>query len=440
MPNTNVPRLCGGTFFLQILRMKKPSTRTKDEGKKGIKDEVNNQRVLEALIRFFKPQFKPDSVGDTFVGNVSEYRACKVNSGTNLPFDDDHSIEKFDALVKSNYQQVAKQMSKFVDRFVDSESDKVYSVIRALLQTVKDDATIADSDVFFMGRPICKAELVQETTIKLDAFLLGLWHFIVMNRKNNLDGRATFEAWNKQAGTGKSWKYISRIGEDYPVKITIQRLSGETYEEAGSPYEEEVLEEDTEEYVSEEDNSPEFIEYRQLFQSLHIEQTVNNFFGAPGSTQINNNFAPIYMGATVPVLPEYRKIDKDDYYHLLIGYEYSERVHVGLDRALTEYISDDVKGTFSLDDANRMSGIQVLLMPEIQDMEKEQIATVGIVTKVKKQDNGAVLYIQKGFTLPSGKIRENMELFGISHIFELNRTHWTIKRINLKEALEDAGL
>ena len=111
-----------------------------------------------------------------------------------------------------------------------------------------------------------------------------------------------------------------------------------------------------------------------------------------------------------------------------------------MDRALTEYISDDVKGTFSLDDADRMSGIQVLLMPEIQDMEKEQTAIVGMVTKVKKQDNGAVLYIQKGFTLPSEKIRENMELFGISHIFELNRTHWTIKRINLKEALEDAGL
>ena len=203
-----------------------------------------------------------------------------------------------------------------------------------------------------------------------------------------------------------------------------------------------MLEEDTEEYESEEDNSPEFIEYKQFFQSLQLTQTVNNFFGTPGSTQINNNFAPIYMGSIAPVLPEVRntKIDKDDYYHLLVGYESKERILVDTERALTEYISDDVKNTFSLDDTDRMSGIQMLLMPEIQDTEKEQTAMVGMLTKVKKQDNGVVLYIQNGPTFPSVKVKENMELFGINHIFELNRTHWTIKKINLKEAMEDAGL
>ena len=442
MSNTDVPRLCGGTFFLQILRMGKPPTRTKDEGRRGIKDEVNNQRVLEALIRFFKPEFKPDSDGDTFVGNVSEYRACKVSTGTNLPFEDDYYIDQFDVLIKSNYQPVAKQMSRFVDSFIDVESDKVYSVIRALLQTVKDDTSIKDSDVFFMDKPITKAELAQETTITLETFLLGLWHFIVVNRKNNLVGRDTFKEWNKQAGQGKPWKYTSRIGEDYPIKITAQRLNGQAFKKDDASYEEEVLEEDTKEYESEEDNYPEFIEYKQFFQSLHLTQTVNNFFGAPGSTQINNNFAPIYMGSISPVLPEARntKIDKDDYYHLLVGYESKERILVDTERALTEYISDDVKNTFSLDDTERMSGIQVLMMPEIQDTEKEQTAMVGMLTKVKKQDNGVVLYIQKGQTFPSVKVKENMELFGISHMFELNRTHWTIKKINLKEAMEDAGL
>ena len=34
---------------------------------------------------------------------------------------------------------------------------------------------------------------------------------------------------------------------------------------------------------------------------------------------------------------------------------------------------------------------------------------------------------------------KNMELFGINHKFELNRTHWTIKKINLEEAMEDAA-
>ena len=57
MPDEVYPRLCGGTFFLQLLRMKKPSSRSKADGRLGEKDSVNNQRVLEALIRFFSPDF-----------------------------------------------------------------------------------------------------------------------------------------------------------------------------------------------------------------------------------------------------------------------------------------------------------------------------------------------------------------------------------------------
>ena len=443
MTNMNIPRLCGGTFFLQILRTKKSSTRTKDEGRRGIKDEVNNQRILESLILFFDPEFKTPPGGDSFKKSVSGYRYCAVRDVTGTPFTGGHvSFQKFDTAVKSNDKHIISLMKGFIDKYIQLDRNKIYPVIYTLLQTVKDDITIADSDIFYMGKPITKAELVQETTITLETFLLGLWHFIVLNRENNLVGRDTIESWTIGDLKKRNRKYIGKTGEDYPIKITVQRLNGQTFKETDFSYEEEVLEEDTEEYESEEDNSPEFIEYKQFFQSLQLTQTVNNFFGTPGSTQINNNFAPIYMGSIAPVLPEVRntKIDKDDYYHLLVGYESKERILVDTERALTEYISDDVKNTFSLDDTDRMSGIQMLLMPEIQDTEKEQTAMVGMLTKVKKQDNGVVLYIQNGPTFPSVKVKENMELFGINHIFELNRTHWTIKKINLKEAMEDAGL
>ena len=250
MTNMNIPRLCGGTFFLQILRMKKPSTRTKDEGRRGIKDEVNNQRVLEALIHFFDPEFKTPPGGDSFKKSVSGYRYCAERDVTGTPFTGGHvSFDKFDTAVKSNDKRILSLMKDFIDRFIRTDRNKMYPVIYALLQTVKDDATIADSDVFFMGRPTTKAELVQETTITLETFLLGLWHFIVMNRRNNLDGSATIESWTI-GGKNRERKYIGKTGDNYPLNITIQRLNGETFEEAGSPYAAEVLEEDTEEYVS----------------------------------------------------------------------------------------------------------------------------------------------------------------------------------------------
>lgn len=87
-----------------------------------------------------------------------------------------------------------------------------------------------------------------------------------------------------------------------------------------------------------------------------------------------------------------------------------------------------------------MAMIPVLIMPEINDESREQIAVTGIVTKVKTQDNGVVLYVQEGLSFPTSIVKDKMSLFGINHAFELNRTHWTIKKINLQEAMEDAGI
>ena len=72
----NVPRLCGGTFFLQVLRMKKPMSRKPSKALEGEKDRVNNQRVLEALIQLFDPKFMVYA-DSTFKGDTSDYRACK---------------------------------------------------------------------------------------------------------------------------------------------------------------------------------------------------------------------------------------------------------------------------------------------------------------------------------------------------------------------------
>lgn len=436
MPNVDVPRLCGGTFLTQLLRMKKPPTRANEYCLRGVRDEVNNQRMLEALIRFFDPDFMT-TCDDTFKTDVSAYLSCSKDKGANLPFTKKYYGDKMDAFnmaVMGKYSSVQKLMEDFVDRFIDLK--KVTPPVCALLQTIQDDVTIKNDTIFYMGEMgnLTKAQLKNQKSIILENLLLGIWHFILLNRQDTTIGKKTYVEWNKYQGEGKRWEYGSDIGENIKG-IEVKRANGDVLTNCKKNDEEpEYIKEDTEEYVSDDYVSPALEDYRKVFQQLVIIN--NNFYGAPGSTNIQNNYGNITINA-VPSHPT-QVIDKSDYYHLVVGYEFAPRIRVATDRALREYISIDVKETFPLTETDSMIDIPVLVMPELNDKEKEQIVVVGTMTKVKTQDNGVMLYIQKNSTFPAELIKNNMELFGVSHIFELTRTHWTIKKINLEEAMEDA--
>lgn len=434
MSNADVPRLCGGTFLTQLLKTKKPSSRSKAEGLSGEKDSVNNQRVLEALIHIFYPEFTI-TCDDTFKTDVSAYLACDKAQGTNLPFTAKHCgnhLNIFDSLIKTKYAVLLNQMVEFVDTYL--KRDNIKSVVCALLQTIQEDTSITNDTVFYMGKmgDLTKAQLSQVDTVNLECFLLGIWHFILLNRPNNKVGRATFLEWNKCMGPGKPWEYVSRIGED--VDVHILRDNGDCVEHnAEEEPETVILSEDTEEYIPDGTISPSLYQYQQLI--------INNFYGAPGSNNVQYNYGTINIGVPAPLpAPSIPTIDKAEYYHLVVGYEFSKRIRVHTDRALTEHISDEVKNTFSFADPESMTGIHVLVMSELKWKKDYPTVKVGVVTKVKKQDNGVVLYIDEESEFPVEIIENNMELFGIDHIFELNRTHWTIKKINLEEAMEDAEI
>jgi len=286
MPSEVYPRLCGGTFFLQLLRMKKPSSRSKADGRLGEKDTVNNQRVLEALIRFFAPNFQVYA-DNTFKGDTSDYRACKAEAGENLPFDTRTDFSRFDSMIKNNYETAQNKMVSFVSKYIlGCDKDIVGIVTRALLQLIADDKSIKADDEFYMGQmgcPIKKELLIQQNEIILEPFLLGIWHFVLLNRPNNGIGRDTFLSWNHRDGSNKPWKYKSTIGERYP-DLRVRRVSedpGTVYsplpdeDDAPQDFEDEILEEDREEYTSQPENDP----VDKMFRTVFFNQNVLNNYG-----------------------------------------------------------------------------------------------------------------------------------------------------------------
>ncbi len=131
------------------------------------------------------------------------------------------------------------------------------------------------------------------------------------------------------------------------------------------------------------------------------------------------------------------------YFNLIIGYNPFEKnyIVVARQRALTEYISDDVRSEFAALDEKAIGKIKK--MPAIISSEREdndgQHAVFAFISDIKIQDNGIKVYFQRYFPIPFSFLIDNQSALAM-HGFELTRTHWTIKKIDLIEVMYEAGV
>lgn len=122
------------------------------------------------------------------------------------------------------------------------------------------------------------------------------------------------------------------------------------------------------------------------------------------------------------------------------------RFFVPPDRALTESIDAGLKrqlASLSESAKARIKTFPSLFMSEIDRKEIGQTAYYGFVTDIIVQGNGIRIEFQKLCSLPQHKLNEifhELALEGKPDCNELYRMHWTVKQIDLLEALRLAGL
>lgn len=175
----------------------------------------------------------------------------------------------------------------------------------------------------------------------------------------------------------------------------------------------------------------------QVAQAQNVNHVVNLILPAmtPG---------PIGSGASVNL--------NMDYYNLfVIGDETFCDGHfiVPKDRALTECMSQEAKDQFSALGKDAVS--QIKTFPSIFACENHGYgktddthqAYFGLITDVRIQDNGIKIHFRPLSTIPQQRLNEIAYKLAIqcaSSFNELNRTHWTIKKVNLIEELKAAGI
>lgn len=205
MTNNEYPRLCGGTFFTLLLQDLRQRYKAR-EHYKGERDGLSDPEVLIGLIRIIKPDYQEPREG-MLKSKANDYKSCKTSKGKYLPLGNNPAVEEFDIRVQTEFASVLREMISFVDAFLETgASDKRdLKLARALVDLILKDKSIEDDEEFYIGEhgeKIKKAALGDLDKVCLPAFLLGVWHYAVVNRKDNKVGQATYDKWCPPTGGG----------------------------------------------------------------------------------------------------------------------------------------------------------------------------------------------------------------------------------------------
>ena len=122
-------------------------------------------------------------------------------------------------------------MCIFVDSFIETGTklQKDVRLVKALIDLIEQDDSINDSVEFMVGEngdAVRKDQLRNQKRVCLPSFLLGIWHFIVVNRKNNKVGQLTYDTWCPENGGGAR-EYEGSMGEDISIELDVYTLKAE---------------------------------------------------------------------------------------------------------------------------------------------------------------------------------------------------------------------
>ena len=388
MANTDNPYLCGGTFLAQILRARK-SSELSAYYNRNKKESLSEQETFRRLISIYHiAEFSSCSSLKTY---TSQFKSCTNSLESFALFSDSDVKREFDSDVRSADSSALTMMSDFVQEFIDTE--KYIQLVRCLLDMIENDSTIAPNTPLYIlenTESVTKAEINNMQVFMIEPFLLGIWHYIIMNRSDsNEKGASTYRQWYPSRD-----KYIGTVGSGITREIYVQSICNKNSQSSN----------------------------KTVSPSMYI----------------------VRSDTAIPL--------NSQYYNLIvtgeIEFENIQPITMPIDRVLTEYM-DELKSEF-LPLSPRVQE-RVLTFPTIFANEnmyygranENQVFGLGYIHRIKVRHDAVRIYPQIICCLPQQKLNEacfELDMGGDSSFNELNRTHWSIKKIDLLAELRELGL
>lgn len=224
MGNKKVPYLCGGTLFFLLVQAKRPRAKARDR-ENGASDGLKDPAMMAGLLKAITGN-DAFAYEESLKKNTSQFRECKIDGSIYIPFNDPATASGYDYDVKNNYDAVLSRMDEFAEGFLNPA--KRAWIVRTLLDVIDDDAGIGDDAHFCVRRDgmfLSKAEVLSETRFELQPFLIGIIHYILMNRRDNISGQETLDAWGAKKGKQRERKLRDdfSLGASRTVKVDWHR-------------------------------------------------------------------------------------------------------------------------------------------------------------------------------------------------------------------------
>ena len=231
--NRAYPVLCGGTYFTLILEAR--GQRTGQRGRyQGEQDGLSQSDTLVGLGKVVYNEYIPPRNQQTFRTNVNAYRTC-TDDGSNLSFLFPDRVSAFNDRIRSAYLTALKAMCDFVNTFLEvgTSINKEIWLVKAILDLIENDESIPGEQEFLIGidgQGITKSALRQMSDLSLQPLLLGVWHYVVVNRPDNRSGKDTFDRWCPSRGRSER-KYEGNMGNGIERMINVDVLAAHANEE-----------------------------------------------------------------------------------------------------------------------------------------------------------------------------------------------------------------
>lgn len=229
MPSNNVPFFCGSIFFNLLLQALRSRSKARDRYNNG-SDGLSAPNLMKDLV-FVITSDKIKSEGN-FDKSTSEYKTCKINSNTYIPFEDRATVSAFIDCFNKKDPDLQLRMSELITKYF-SESKHEW-LVKAIIETLHNDESISNETVFWINqeRKLSVSGLVSVETVEFEIFLLSVLEFILQHRTDNTPGLDTFHTWFNRKSERAEWKFINNsIGSSIYQKINVSRYNIEAIDE-----------------------------------------------------------------------------------------------------------------------------------------------------------------------------------------------------------------
>ena len=212
MTNKKIPYLCGGTLFFLLVQSKKPRAKAR-EREKGISDGLKDPSMMEGLIQAITGN-SSYAYADSLKKNTSQFRECRIDGSIYIPFNDQATANGYDYDITNNYASALLRMHRFSEEYLNPA--KAAWLVRVLLDVIDQDSGIGDDAHFCVqsdGSFLSKSDMISADRFELQPFLVGIVHYILMNRSDNISGQDTLDDW----GTKASERSERKLKKDFQL-------------------------------------------------------------------------------------------------------------------------------------------------------------------------------------------------------------------------------